>query len=330
LYTNVILSRLQNHTMFIQKYIKSIILVIIVAITLYLVAAIAIGWDDSIKLIQKITVTGWMSLIACSFSSYLIRYSRWSYFITNFGYSIPHKLHLLYYLSAFALTVTPAKVGEIIRSLYLFNHGINYTKSISAFFIERLLDLSVVTILSSLLLYQNTEYKIFIIILAIVIVTLLLLLKSNSIQPLFKFCSSKLKSVKIITFFDSISLLLEHSKLLLKNKPLAIGTILGLFAWTIQGTAFYILLNQLGFELPIYIAISIYSIALLSGALSFVPGGIGSTEIVMAVFLYYFGAPKEIVVLAPITIRITSLWFAVAIGLFATILVTKEISNNKD
>lgn len=315
--------------MFIQKHIKSIITAIIVAIALYLVSAIILGWDESIALVNKITATGWLSLIACSFTSYLIRYGRWSYFIKKLGYVIPHKQHFLYYLSGFALTVTPAKIGETIRSLYLFKHGVSYTKSISAFFIERLLDLTVVTIISSLLLFQHNEYQFFIIVLLITILVLILLLKSNYFQSILKFCKNYSNS-KIITKFEhNIKLLLEHSKTLLYSPALSIGLISGFIAWSIQGTAFYLLLTQLEFNITIFSAISIYSIALISGALSFVPGGIGSTEIVMGVFLYYFGAPKEIVVIAPIIIRITSLWFAVLIGLISTIIISKNINNIK-
>lgn len=295
--------------------------------SLYLGSVIFLGWDDSISLIKQVDTTAWLSLIACSFSSYILRYSRWSYFIVKLGYAIPHRQHFLYYLSAFALTVTPAKIGETIRSLYLFQHGVNYSKSISAFVIERLLDLAVVTILSSLLLYQHHEYNLFIILLSIVIVTFIFLLKSRLTHKILNHFKNKTSSLNFTKLINTISSLLEHTKTLLQTKTLILGFTIGFLAWFAQGTAFYILLNQLGFELPLFIAISIYSIALISGALSFIPGGIGSTEIVMGVFLYYFGAPTEIVIIAPIIIRITSLWFAVFIGLISTLVITNKINS---
>jgi len=308
-----------------QKHIKSITIAIIITVTLYLISFIMLGLDETLTLVKKITVTGWLSLIASSFTSYLIRYIRWFYFIKILGYYIPHKQHFLYYLSGFALTVTPAKLGETIRSLYLFKHGISYTKSIAAFFIERLLDLTVVTFLSSLLLCQKNEYNFFIILLAILILIFIYLLKSKYLQLILTFFKNFITSKKFIKIIDNASLLLKHSKTLLQYYSLSNGLILGLLAWSIQGAAFYLLLYQLNFNLPIYIAVSIYSIALISGALSFIPGGIGSTELVMGVFLYYFDAPKEIVVLAPIIIRITSLWFAVLVGLISTVVITKNI-----
>lgn len=315
--------------MLIQKHIKSIILTIIIAISLYLGSVIYLGWEDSVKLVNKITLSGWLGLISCSLTSYALRYLRWNYYITTLEYLIPHRQHILYYLSAFALTITPAKVGETIRSLYLFNHGVSYSKSIAAFFTERLLDLMVVTSLSSLLLFQHADYQIFIILLSIFILLIILLIKSNYLSEFTQYCLKKIQSPKIKSLLNSLISLVSHSKSLLQIKPLSIGAILGIIAWTVQGTAFYLLLSQLGFNIPIHIAISIYSIALIAGALSFIPGGIGSTEIVMGIFLYYFGAPKDIVVIAPIIIRLTSLWFAVAIGLISTVLITQYIAPKK-
>jgi len=95
LYTKVILSPTQNYIMFIQKHLKSIIVAIIIAISLYIITAIAIGWNDSITLIKKISAVGWLSLMTCSFISYLIRYARWYYFIKKLGHVISHKLHFL-------------------------------------------------------------------------------------------------------------------------------------------------------------------------------------------------------------------------------------------
>ncbi len=168
--------------------------------------------------------------------------------------------------------------------------------------------------------------KYFIYILSISILTVIFLLKSNYFKSFLNGLTTKTNNFKLNKLIISLNRLLKHTNKLLQPLPLSLGLITGLLAWSIQGTAFYILLYQFGFELPIYIAISIYSIALISGALSFIPGGIGSTEIVMGVLLYYFGAPKEIIVIAPIIIRITSLWFAVFIGLLSTMIITQKIN----
>jgi glycosyltransferase 2 family protein len=64
-------------------------------------------------------------------------------------------------------------------------------------------------------------------------------------------------------------------------------------------------------------AMGIYAVSLLAGALSFVPGGIGTTEGVMALLLAGLGAGAATLVAAPLISRLTTLWFAVALGLLA-------------
>lgn len=55
---------------------------------------------------------------------------------------------------------------------------------------------------------------------------------------------------------------------------------------------------------------------MLAGALSFMPGGIGGAEGVM-VALLMTQAPAADAVAATVLIRLTTLWFAVAIGALA-------------
>ena len=66
----------------------------------------------------------------------------------------------------------------------------------------------------------------------------------------------------------------------------------------------------------------IYAVSLLAGAASFIPGGIGSTEIVMGLLLAASGADNSIAITAPLISRLSTLWFAVAVGFIATGLLS--------
>ncbi len=61
----------------------------------------------------------------------------------------------------------------------------------------------------------------------------------------------------------------------------------------------------------------IYAVSLLAGAVSFIPGGIGSTELVMGLLLSKLGADNTVFMTAPLISRLSTLWFAVIVGLFA-------------
>jgi len=61
-------------------------------------------------------------------------------------------------------------------------------------------------------------------------------------------------------------------------------------------------------------AMGIYAIAIIVGALSFLPGGLGSTEAVMAALLVAPGFHTSQAILLTLICRLLTLWLAVVIG----------------
>ena len=92
------------------------------------------------------------------------------------------------------------------------------------------------------------------------------------------------------------------------------GIILGSVAWILQGMAFIYLLEHFSVEVSLWVAIGIYAASLLAGAISFIPGGVGTTEAAMAFLLIAVGADKQTALIIPVIARIASLWFAVILG----------------
>ncbi|UCE88336.1 MAG: UPF0104 family protein, partial [Pseudomonadota bacterium] len=119
-------------------------------------------------------------------------------------------------------------------------------------------------------------------------------------------------------FIGHLANLLETAHDLLELKPLYTGLAVGIVAWWIQGFAFYYILDTLGLPLPLATALAIYAVSLLAGAISFIPGGVGSTEAVMALLLLASGADQTLALSAPLISRLSTLWFAVALGMLAT------------
>jgi len=109
--------------------------------------------------------------------------------------------------------------------------------------------------------------------------------------------------------------LLTTSADLLKSGPLYLGLLLGLLAWFAEGYALYVVLDLMGASTPVYVAAGIYGVSVLAGAVSFVPGGLGGTELVMGSLLVLSGVDAPTAVSAVIICRLATLWFAVAIGL---------------
>ena len=96
---------------------------------------------------------------------------------------------------------------------------------------------------------------------------------------------------------------------------------LGLAAWLLTSYAFVWLLFNLGLGIPMLSAIAIYPIAMLIGAASMLPGGVGSTEAAIVVLLATLDTPITIATVAAIGIRVSSLWFSIICGLLALLIL---------
>jgi uncharacterized protein (TIRG00374 family) len=123
---------------------------------------------------------------------------------------------------------------------------------------------------------------------------------------------------------DKLLNMLRSSSVLLRSGPLYIGLVLGVLAWFAEGYGLYIVLERLGAITPLLLAAGIYGVSVLAGAVSFVPGGLGGTELVMGSLLLLAGVDAPIAVSAVIICRLATLWFAVLIGLL--FIVSIELS----
>jgi uncharacterized protein (TIRG00374 family) len=259
-----------------------------------------------------------------SIVSYIARFSRWYYFLHTLEISITISKHLLIYFSGFALTTTPGKAGETIRSLFLSPLGIKYHQSLAAFFSERFLDVVAVLTLSIFFFaWIFPEYQQWVILSAIFIVIVFLLIRSKLIPFLIEqFVKHKFK-VLLIAFQNQVSVFLG-------NRSLLIAFPLSLVAWTIQGYGLYLIVSALGFEgaySPLLI-IGVYSISILAGAISFIPGGIGATETAISILLISIGMDESLAVVASVVCRGMTLWVAVLLGLVSMSIIGRKITLN--
>jgi uncharacterized protein (TIRG00374 family) len=108
---------------------------------------------------------------------------------------------------------------------------------------------------------------------------------------------------------------LRAARPLVKPGAVLAGLALGLLAWGLEGAGLYVLsfiFPPAHLTLPL--AVGIYSVAVLAGALSLLPGGLGGTEAVMTALLVSQGYPFAAALLITLACRLVTLWFAVVLG----------------
>ncbi len=315
---NILISLLEMTNLSPEK-LRWISLSIISVMLLYiLVLLLTLNTEETFALVNKIPFSLYLWVFILSVISYLLRFSRWYFFLTPLEPKITLPQHLLIYFSGFALTTTPAKAGETIRSLFLSPLGIKYHQSLAAFFSERLLDVVAVLALSFLLFTSVfSQYQQWTILSAAFIVILFLLARSQLIPLLInRFLKHKSK-VLFIAFQTQVS----H---FLSNRSLLIALPLSVMAWTAQGYGLYLIIDALGMDVSPVLIIGIYNISILAGAASFIPGGIGATEAAISLLLIGIGMDSSLAVVASILCRAMTLWVAVGVGMVAIFILSKR------
>jgi len=311
-----------------KKQQRTLSLSILIAAGLYLFFIFNSDTKKILSTMMQLSFVDWLIILSCSFSSYIFRFVRWNKYISSFQYIIPLKRHFAYYLAGLALTTKPAKAGETVRSLYLLPYEVKISQSLASFFTERLLDVTVMVFLASLLFFTfpdlNKKYSYFILTLLMALIILLPLLSTRLPQQLLNSIIIKLKKNKFSQMLGYLVALLQSAHQLLTLKMLSQGIILGIIAWVLNGLVFYLILEKIGFPIALDLALSIYAISILAGAASFIPGGIGATEAVMGLMLLSINSEPHIAIAVPILTRLATLWFAVCVGLIANAYLSRS------
>jgi glycosyltransferase 2 family protein len=287
----------------------------------YLFVAIRV---DAAKLQTALTTMGLFGcslVLLLSMVNYLIRFVRWQYYIVRLGHRLPFWRHLAVYLSGFALTVSPGKGGEALRSVYMRDHGVPYSESLAALFSERLLDTLATVLLAGLALSGARQHvQMLLAALGAILCVVTLLSREFTYRCLASIAGRQRGWVA--KTLGGLSNILRSSHRLLQAGPVVIGLALALLAWSAQGFGFYLILQGLHVNSDPLSAIGIYTLGALAGAAAFfMPGGIGGTELVMTTMLVHRGAPLTIAVIATLVCRLATLWFAVLVGIISTFIV---------
>ncbi len=261
-----------------------------------------------------------------SLANYALRVARWTLYLSRLGHPLPLSFSAMTYIAGFAFTLSPGKVGEMIRSRYYLKIGTPLSSIAAAFFIERLMDLLVMLTLAFMALASSSAYDGLIWGAAIVI---LLLLFVFAISPWVKVSEYVGRapwfpeSMKKAT--QGILRTLLSAKDLLQPQLLVAGFIIGLIAWGAEGTGLMVIgAISPGISIDWVTAIGIYSIAIIVGALSFLPGGLGSTEAVMVTLLSAHGYSMPDAILLTVVCRLLTLWFAVVVGWMAVAAMRRD------
>lgn len=283
----------------------------------YLLFMVWGGWDAVLEASYQVGFKGLAVALSLSLLNYLLRFIRWQVYLHALGVYIPPSKNLWIYIAGFALTTTPGKAGEAVRSVFMKDYQVPYRVSLGAFFSERASDLIAVVLLSALSLWDYPKAQPLIVGVALVMLAVILVVQKKSwLMAIEEFAKARLPHHFAHGIEFCIEMILSFRKCF-TFKWLIVGIALGMAAWTAEGLALFYLLSLLNVDIGVSTTIFVYAFSLLVGSVTFLPGGLGGTEVSMSQLLAFFGAPFATTVAVTIIIRLATLWFSVVLGLIA-------------
>lgn len=252
-------------------------------------------------------------ILALAFMNYLSRFWRWELYLKRVEISLTRKESFYIFMSGLVMTVTPGKMGELLKSYLLRErHRVPLARSGPVVLAERFTDLLAVYFLT---LFGSISFaygaKILGFGLAVLLMGLLPFL-----SPQFFHCVLGL--LKRFSWGRRLEAPLSEAFYTLHDlmgfRLLVLASVLGLVAWFFECLAFQVVFKGLGVEISLVKAVFIYAFSTLAGALSMLPGGIGAAEGSMTSLLLLIQIPKALATTATIIIRVCTVWFAVLLG----------------
>jgi len=262
---------------------------------------------------------GWLPIILSLTSfNYLLRFFKWHYYLGQVGIrTISRVDSLQVFLAGFSMTVTPGKIGEAFKSLWLKNMtGAGVARTLPVVAAERLSDALACALLASVGVLAYPQYwPAFAAILAVLVGGIIVI----QIRPLALWLLSIAENLPLVSrFAHSLHEFYESSYELLRLKNLVVAVGLGTVSWAGEGAAFFLVLKGLGVEPTLTLlfqATFILAFSVIIGGASTLPGGLGAAEVSLTGMLALIvGLPRELAASASLLIRFCTLWFGVTLG----------------
>ncbi|MEP6866737.1 MAG: lysylphosphatidylglycerol synthase transmembrane domain-containing protein [Deltaproteobacteria bacterium] len=301
----------------------------VVAVVIGLAALSMLG--DVRHLGQSLTGFEWWALFAAiglAFMNYVLRFLRWQVYLARQNVSVPLGSSALVFGAGLSLSITPAKLGELVKSLLLRDmHDVPAPRTAPIVVAERVTDLVALLALAVIgVAAYGVDPTLVAIAGALIMGGLLLLAWPRPTRALIDIVS---RPAKLQRLRAPLHETFENLVVLCRPVSLLSATAIAIPAWACECVGFALICNAFpGMHVALGLAMVIYAGTTIAGALSFLPGGLGVTEGAMTLALVSGAAhfDRASAVAATLLTRLATLWFAVILGIAFLALARRRIA----
>jgi uncharacterized protein (TIRG00374 family) len=280
------------------------------------------------RLLQDFRWAWLPAILGLTLVNYLLRGFRFHYYLRQIGLTtIPFWTSLRVFIGGFSLTLTPGKVGELIRVIWLKNLvGADPVRVAPSTIVDRIADGLAMAMLALLGALVYPQYRLAVLSILALIAGVVII---SQIRPLALWFLNLGGRLPVISkFANGLRKLYDSTYELLRFKNLAVGVGLGLISWSSEGLAFFLVLVGLGVPASIelvLLAIFILALSSILGGASTLPGGLGAAEATMTgMLVLLIGLSQDLAATATLLIRFFTLWFGVGLGIL-TVVIWREL-----
>jgi glycosyltransferase 2 family protein len=283
--------------------VKQLLLALCAAATVYaLVLLLSGGSSALVPLVRLASPTGILAAALCVLS-YALRGLRWRRWMAQYQRPLKLMEGLRLYLAGYTFTPTPGNIGEAMRGLLLAHQPLSAAQSLAIFGAERLADLLCLLLLCLPGLWWLLQSWP-----AAISWWPVLTLAAGLTALLGWLLLARYKTALFNRY-----IWLQQAWQCLATRPLIWLALTGV-AWGAQGLAVWLIFTQSGLDINVAQATGFYALAMVGGALSMLPAGLGGMEAILTGLLISHGALAGVAIALTISVRLLTLWLAVAIG----------------
>lgn len=263
--------------------------------------------------------------VAVSTVSLSCRVLRWEVLVrTGFFQLFPIQM-----LGMAISNFTPGKIAEPAKAVLLkMKKGTAVSEALASIVWERIFDLIVLLILAIFgvqLALANREFLIFgifgVALVAAVVAIAILALHIKSFGLKIFRIAKKLPVLRRISD-DFVNTFYETK---FRKRALAASLLITAAAWMLDAVVLKLVLASLGVDSDIILLAGIIALSAILGIASSLPGGLGSTEVVMALLLGITGVPATTAVAGMLLTRFASFWYNALLGAASFVHLSKKI-----
>ena len=299
-------------------WLRGVALLIGAGALLYLAMIVWSGATHSYTSIRRLGLAtiGAGTLIAST--SYLVRFARWQLILGWLGHHLPAGVSFRVYLSGLAVTTSPGKLGETIRSLFLLPRGVPLSASLAAFFADRLSDVAGVALLaaagSMMMGGRSVLFEGFFAAVLLVGGLLALFLRKGPVGLALEACRGM---PRVVAWAEQLLAPAQcWTKVWTVPRSLLFAAS-AFLAYGIQALVLAMYVRTLSTAVELGHCVYIFASSTLIGAASMIPAGLGAMEAAVVYQLTSTGLSFPDAIAVAIAHRLSTLWFATGLGVAA-------------